>query len=84
MNDGIHMYSQAGAVAFTTSLVSILQQAGLGSKTRQPGGRSSAAPAPGRWQAAQPGRGFQRNNQRNQPEQHMYNIPTNNMFQGFC
>ena len=82
LNDGIHMYSQAGAVAFTASLVSILQQAGLGSKRRQPGGRSPAAPAPGGWQVAQPGRGFQRNN-RNQPMEPMFNIPTHNMFQGF-
>ena len=84
INDGIHMYSQAGAVAFTASLVSILQQAGLGSMKRQPGGRSSAAPAHGAWQAAQPGRGFRaNNNQRNQPMEPMFNLPTHNMFQGF-
>ena len=83
INDGIHMYSQAGVVAFTASLVSILQQAGLGSKTRQPGGRSSAAPAPGSWQAAQPGRGFVRGNNQKQPMEPMFNIPTFNRFQGF-
>jgi hypothetical protein len=29
-NDGIHMYSQAGAAALTTSVLRILQEAGLG------------------------------------------------------
>ena len=90
--DGLHMYSQAGAVAFTASLTHILGQAGLAKRKRQPATQPSSSPAPGAWQEAGPARGFQGNNTRNQPRnqprnqsrnQPQFNIPTQNMFQGF-
>ena len=84
------MYSQAGAVAFTASLTHILGQAGLAKRKRQPATQPSSSPAPGAWQEAGHARGFQGNNRRNnrnqprnQPQQPMFNIPTQNMFQGF-
>ena len=78
--DGLHMYSQAGALAFTSSLSNILGQAGL------VGGRRQQAPQPtttqGAWQPARSGRGFRRNQQ--QQHQNQFNMPTMNRFQGFC
>ena len=74
------MYSQAGALAFTSSLTTILGQAGL---VRE--GRRQQAPQPtintqGAWQPARGRKGFRRN----QHHQDQFTIPTMNRFQGFC
>ena len=86
-NDGLHMYSQAGAVAFTTSLTHILDQAGLVRQKRQPAAQPSSTSAPGAWQTAGPGRGFNANrrnhNNQNQQQQNHFTIPTQNQYQGF-
>ena len=78
--DGLHMYSQAGALAFTSSLTTILGKAGLVRERRQ------QAPQPtttqGAWQPARGRRGFQ-GGMRNQ-QQNQFSVPTMNRFQGFC
>ena len=79
--DWLHMYSQVGALAFTTSLVKILKEAGLekgqGRRSAPP---PSSTPAAGGWKKAPKGR---RKN-RNQQEATSFQIPTNNRYQGFC
>ena len=84
--DGLHMYSQAGAVAFTTSLTHILDQAGLVRRRQQPAPQSSTTSTPGGWKVAGPGRGFnanRRNQNKNHHQQNQFTIPTQNQYQGF-
>ena len=81
------MYSQAGAEAFTASLINILKEAGLVRKeqvkTRENGSRTSAAPEA--WESQQAARGFQANQQRRtRPEVNEFQIPTSNRFSVFC
>ena len=84
--DGLHMYSQAGAEAFTASLINILKEAGLVRKeqvlTRENAPRTSAAPEA--WESQQAARGFQANQRRTRPEVSEFQIPTSNRFSVFC
>ena len=84
--DGLHMYSQAGAEAFTASLINILKEAGLVRKeqvhTRENAPRTSAAPEA--WESQQAARGFQANQRRTRPEVNEFQIPTSNRFSVFC
>jgi hypothetical protein len=89
--DGYHKYSQEGAEALTSSMLHILQTAGM---VRQRG--SARQPSeiendrqPGRqnenWQAGQQGRGFLANGrQAARQETGQFEIQTSNMFADFC
>ena len=78
--DGLHMYSQAGAEAFTASLINILNEAGL---VRKEQSRRSAAS--GNWESQPAARGFQANqSRRTRPEVNEFQIPTSNRFSAFC
>ena len=78
--DGLHMYSQAGAEAFTASLINILKEAGL---VRKEQSRRSAAS--GTWESQPAARGFQANqSRRTRPEVNEFQIPTSNRFSAFC
>ena len=78
--DGLHMYSQAGAEAFTASLITILKEAGL---VRKEQARTSTAS--GAWESQQAARGFQTNHKRRtMPEVNQFQIPTSNRFSAFC
>ena len=80
--DGLHMYSQAGAEAFTTSLINILKEAGLGRREerQQDNNRISGAG----WVNQRPARGFQASQQRRRlPTVEDFQIPTSNRFSVF-
>ena len=78
--DGLHMYSQAGAEAFTASLINILKEAGL---VRKEQARTNTAS--GAWESQQAARGFQANHKRRtMPEVNQFKIPTSNRFSAFC
>ena len=79
--DGLHMYSQEGAVAFTASLINIMRQAGLVRKEQQEQ-KQATAPARG-WEVPRGARGFQAN-QTMQGKTHEFQIPTYNRFEVFC
>ena len=81
--DWVHMYSQVGALAFTTSLVGILKGAGLEKgRGRRPAHSPSTSTAGGSWQRVAKGNGRNKNHQ--QQEAASFQIPTNNRYQGFC
>ena len=80
--DGLHMYSQQGALAFTSSLINIMKQAGLVKKEQQQK-QQQPAPAPSRgWELPQARRGFQPKQPQSSPTQ-KFQIPTNNRFEVF-
>ena len=79
--DGIHMYTQVGALAFTTSLVNILKAAGLEKgRGRRAATPPSSTPAAGAWHQVPKGK----NQNHNQQDAAPFQIPTSNRFQGFC
>jgi hypothetical protein len=84
--DGIHLYSQEGAKALTSSLLAIMHRARM---VRRPDqwGLSSSSSSSGQWTSQQSGRGFRRN-QRHQSgvpdrRQEQFLLPVRNMFQNF-
>ena len=80
-NDGLHMYTQVGALAFTTSLVNILKAASLEKgRGRRSASPHSTTPSAGGWQQVHKGQ----NQSRNQQEATSFQIPTSNRYQGFC
>ena len=80
--DGLHMYSQAGAEAFTTSLINILKQAGLGRREERQHDKDRRSD--GGWVNQRPVRGFQANQQRRSlPAAEEFQIPTSNRFSVF-
>ena len=96
--DGYHMYSQEGAEALTTSMLHILQTAGMvrqrgpvqnAAAGQQNENESEAARQPGQqngnWQASQQGRGFLANGrQAARQVSGQVEIETGNMFADFC
>ena len=80
--DGLHMYSQAGAEAFTNSLINILKQAGL--CRREERQQNEKRRTGGGWVNQPPPRGFQPNQQRRSlPAVEEFQIPTSNRFSVF-
>ena len=76
-NDGLHMYSQKGAQAFTSSLINIMRQAGLVRKEQQD---SEGKTKTRGWEAPRRPRGFQ-TNQRRRDQPRDFQIPTKNRFE---
>ena len=76
-NDGLHMYSQKGAQAFTSSLINIMRQAGLVRKEQQD---SEGKTKTRGWEAPRRPRGFQ-TNQRRRDQLREFQIPTKNRFE---
>ena len=79
--DGLHMYSQQGAQAFTSSLINIMGQAGLVRKEEQKQQRPTASSR--RWEVPRGARGFQAN-QSTRGKTQEFQIPTSNRFEVFC
>ena len=75
-NDGLHMYSQKGAQAFTSSLINIGRQAGLVRKELQDSDKTKSRG----WEAPRQPRGFQAN-QRRREQSREFQIPTRNRFE---
>lgn len=73
--DGLHMYSQKGAQAFTSSLINIMKQAGLVRKEQQESDGKTRG-----WEAPRRPRGFQ-TNQRRRDQPRQFQIPTKNRFE---
>ena len=81
--DGLHMYSQDGAHAFTSSLINIMRQAGLVRKEEQKQQQQSSATSRG-WEVPRATRGFQANQAKRNLQHQEFQIPTNNRFEVFC
>ena len=80
--DGLHMYSQAGAEAFTNSLINILKQAGL--CRREERQQNEKRRIGGGWLNQPTARGFQASQQRRSlPAVEEFQIPTSNRFSVF-
>ena len=81
--DGVHMYSQAGAEALTSSLLSILQKAGMVKQKKS--SSSSIQGADEGWTASHNSR-TRRNTTDVVPDREVpvWEIPTQNRFSGFC
>ena len=60
--DGIHLYSQEGALALTSSLLAILHKAGMVRRPQQWGLSSSSSSSANQWTRQVRGRGFRGNN----------------------
>ena len=81
--DGIHMYSQSGAEALTSSILSIFQRAGMMKQKRKTSPPSNQG-AGQDWVTSQPTRGGRINNRSPRVEVPVWEIPTSNRFSGFC
>jgi hypothetical protein len=75
-NDGIHLYSQAGAAALTSSTLRILQEAGLGRRPRE-------EPRPARQEEQFTAARGGRSRAARRHEGPVWQVPTYNRFQGF-
>ena len=82
--DGIHLYSQEGALALTSSLLAIMNKAGMVRRPQQ-WGLSSSSSSPARQWTRQPrGRGFMGNQGRQQASsREEFYLPTRNSFEVF-
>ena len=79
--DGMHLYSQAGAVVLTASMVGILQRAGVVRAPRVAPPTPRAGPT-GQWETVRPARGFRGNTRNYNNEFPEFVIPTQNRFSG--
>ena len=93
--DGIHMYSQAGAEALTKSILGIFQKAGMiknkkkssSNSIQQAASQTSSTPiqqAEQDWVTINRGSTNQNYYRNNMVEVPLWEIPTQNQFQGFC
>ena len=82
--DGVHMYSQAGAEALTENILSIFQKAGMVKPSKQAPSQSSST-AEQEWIPSHQPRRTKKNtvNPRAEVPVPVWEIPTQNMFQGF-
>jgi hypothetical protein len=88
--DGIHLYSQEGAEALTSSLLAILHRAGMVRRPQQWGlsSSSSSSSSSGQWTAQAPRRGYRANSGAHQARGYNmrgqeFELPVHNSYQVF-
>ena len=85
--DGVHMYSQEGAQALTSSLLAIFHRAKMVRRPEQwglPSSSPSSSSSSSQWRRQGPARGFRSNQARGQFRTSQdFQVPVNNRYQSF-